>query len=198
MKKKLTIFAAPMLVWLSTAAGAPLNDLSHLTSKQLDINVATHMARTGESGDTKPVAIFYLDHPYTNTLKCEITASVPVVLEGGDERIIKVTIGEELIFPPAAFPDKTLSYDLDLAGNLHEGEVIKLNYSRVQQGAAICSGLGPSYRLPKRTCLALNENHDQFCRDNASTAGGKNGLVPPNSGARSTASIRGCTPDPRV
>ena len=77
---------------ISTAAfgNDRLNDLSHLTTKQLNVHLRTdHSTITG--GHPEILATFFLDHPYTNTLICEIQLSVPVVSEDGKERIIERT-----------------------------------------------------------------------------------------------------------
>lgn len=174
--KILALLSISSLLPVLAQANTPLNDISHSTSKKFDINVMTQASRT-DDGSTTTAAIFTVEHSHTNTLRCEISVSVPIISETGAERIIRVTMPDELIFPKAAFPDKNLSYDIDLSGILEDGETIKVNYRRKQVGAAVCRGLGPNYRLPNNTCVELSLNHDNFCRENSNYSGAKYGLI---------------------
>lgn len=198
--KKAFITASLIALASSAQAQSPINDLSHLSNKKLDVEVVVLPVRSDESGAarvsnvvsasnfsvvkpsdnnnsaTETKAVFYLDHNYTNTLRCEINLSVPVVSNDGSQRVIRVSLGEQLIFPKAAFPERRFSYDIDFGGSLQPEERLMLNYKRVQKGAAICSGLKPTDRLPKGVCLDLNENHEKFCRQNASGSGDSYGL----------------------
>lgn len=161
-------FAALISGFFSTNALArdPLNDLPHTTPKKLDVVVKTGFVQISES-QTEVKAMFFLDHPYTNTLNCEITASVPLIAAGGEERLVKVTMSQELVFPKAAFPSQSLSYDVDLGDMLKEGEKIKPNYHHKQLEAAYCKGLRPNYNLPRSTCVALSPVYDQICKEMA-------------------------------
>lgn len=173
--RDIIITTSAMLLSMIAEAQSPINDLSHLNTETFSVEVITDRAHD-ERNSSDPIAIFFLDHPHTNTLKCEVTLSVPVVSEYGNERVIMVTMPEVLIFPTAAFPDSKMHYDINISGHMKDGEKIKPGYHRVQKNAALCSGLSPNYRLSRRTCLALNENHEQFCKENARHGGERYGL----------------------
>jgi hypothetical protein len=71
-------------------------------------------------------------------------------------------VAVSFIFPDSAFPNKRLSYRID-GSRVPTDRTIQIGADVKLVGAATCSGWTLGRRLPRKTCLALNPNHDQIC-----------------------------------
>lgn len=152
------------LLWLSAFSSSAfsdetrnLNDLSHRRNANLGVSVITKSMHDGT------IEAFYLvNHPYTNTLECEVRVSVPVRGPNGD-RVIQATLRNEYVFPQAAFPGSPFSYQIDVASSLDNGEFLIPGYSKQIPAAASCHGFAPTKRLPRSVCTVIVNNHDEMC-----------------------------------
>ena len=140
---------------LSSANAAPLRDLSPFQTVKLDVNL-----RVVDIGERTPDVFYEVANNFTNSIVCTVDAAIPVTKDGA-EGVFEVSQSDVVVFPDSAFPSR-LSYKID-ESRVPADRTVQLGATVKLDGAATCSGWNLGRRLPRRTCLVLNPNHDQIC-----------------------------------
>lgn len=137
------------------AAAEQLQDLSPYQTVKLDVNL-----RTLDSGDVPPEIFYDVPNHYTNSIVCSVDLAIPVSKNGVDG-VFEVSQTDVVIFPASGF-NKPVSYKINRA-QIPANRTVRIGFTDRQTQAATCTGWKPGKRLPRRTCLALNPEHDQIC-----------------------------------
>jgi hypothetical protein len=155
MRNTFLLIASSVMMFPAGATAEQIKDLSPFETVKLDVELKT--LDTAEPAS----AIFYsVANNYSNSIICSVDVSVPVTKDGV-EGFFEVSQSDVVIFPFTGF-SQPLSYRID-SSKIPANRVVQPGIATRLKGAATCSGWSLGQRLPRRTCLALNPNHDQIC-----------------------------------